>query len=429
MGRIAVAVGCLFIPLWGTACTAEDSGATEHDVGSQIQSLQSQIDWLVQQTELHQIPDNGASQFPTASLEGLIQADAGYFHQDAASQAAVGDLQDGSDFRRARIGVNGKAWHSTRYVIEMDFAATSRVAFTDVFAQLDGEYATLRIGRWRQPFGMSAMTSVKELSFIERASTFAFVPFRQSGIGAFGSHSEDTGTWAASVFRTESNTIGASLGDDGGWGLAGRATWLVLDCPSEHRLFHVGANYSLIAPPDDTVQFTARPEAFLAEVGVSVFPAFVDTGAVTTEVANLFGVESGFQYGRIHGQAEFFHTAVDQIGGPSLAFQGAYFQLVYSLSGEPRPYSRKHGVFTRPQFAESVDCGGRGAWEMAARWSWVDLNDENIDGGDLTTLTAGINWYLNPRFKLQFNYINVMHDTGPMDADSHLFVTRAQIDF
>lgn len=393
-----------------------------------MQSMQAQIDEL----SLHPVPHEAhapakTSEFPTATLEGLIQADLGYFSQNDVSRAAIGDLQDGGDFRRARIGVHGKAWHSTSYMIEMDYASLTRVAFTDVYVQLDGEYGNIRIGRWRQPFGMSALTSVKELPFIERASTFGFVPFRQSGVGASGTYADEMGTWALSGFRTESDLIGASLGDDGGWGLAGRATGLLLDDKQQNRLAHVGFNYSLIAPPDDSIRFASRPEAFLAEVGVSRIPAFIDTGSVSTELANLFAFEGAVQFGRFIGQAEYFIASMNQIGGPSLGFRGAYGQVIYALNGDPRPYNRKQGVFGRPKVDDAFDCGGSGAWELAARWSWMDLNDANISGGEMTTLTAGVNWHLNRRFKLQFNYINATHAGD--DGSSDFFVTRAQVDF
>ena len=403
------------------------------DMDRKLESLQSQIDAL-----RHEVPARTASgfplhepppQWPTSSLTGLIQTDLGYFQQDAASRAAVGDIQDGADFRRVRVGVKGKAWHSTSYMIEMEYANLNRVAFTDVFLQKDGDHMNIRLGRWRQPFGMAALTSVKELSFIERSSTFGFVPFRQTGLGAFGTWCDEQGTWAVSGFRTESDAIGGSLGDDGGWGLAGRATGLLLDDPSQQQLLHIGFDYSLIAPPDDSIRFTSRPEAFLAEVGVSRIPDFVDTGTLATETVSLFALEAAFQSGPLHGQSEFFSTTLDPPAGGTIHFHGAYSQLVYSLTGETRPYSRKNGVFTRPVLDSSVDCGGSGAWELAARWSWIDLNDTGVAGGELTTLTAGVNWYLNPHCKLQFNYINASHDTGGTDAITSLFVTRAQLDF
>ena len=56
-----------------------------------------------------------ASSYPTVQLHGFFQADAGWFGQDAVNMASIaaingvasGDLQDGVNFRRARLSPVG----------------------------------------------------------------------------------------------------------------------------------------------------------------------------------------------------------------------------------------------------------------------------------------------------------------------------------
>ena len=45
-----------------------------------------------------------------------------------------------------------------------------------------------------------------------------------------------------------------------------------------------------------------------------------------------------------------------------------------------------------------------GAWQVGLRYSYIDLNDGPIRGGQLNDVTAGLNWFLNPNFKIQGNY-------------------------
>jgi phosphate-selective porin OprO/OprP len=73
---------------------------------------------------------------------------------------------------------------------------------------------------------------------------------------------------------------------------------------------------------------------------------------------------------------------------------------------------------------------GPGAWEIAGRWSYIDLDDENIAGGRLNDLTLGVNWYLNRYTKFQFNYIHAFL-TRPIgvDSDADIVALRAQLDF
>ena len=45
------------------------------------------------------------------------------------------------------------------------------------------------------------------------------------------------------------------------------------------------------------------------------------------------------------------------------------------------------------------------AWEVAARYSYLNLNDGPIQGGVLSGLTLGLNWYLNTNLKFQFDWV------------------------
>ena len=69
---------------------------------------------------------------------------------------------------------------------------------------------------------------------------------------------------------------------------------------------------------------------------------------------------------------------------------------------------------------------GPGAWEMAFRYSTLDLTDSAIRGGRLSNVTAAVNWYLNPVARVMFNYVlGDLHEVG----DTHALVTRLQLNF
>jgi phosphate-selective porin OprO/OprP len=46
-----------------------------------------------------------------------------------------------------------------------------------------------------------------------------------------------------------------------------------------------------------------------------------------------------------------------------------------------------------------------GAWQVGVRFSYLDLNDKAIQGGQLYDWTVGLNWFLSPNMKVQCNYI------------------------
>ncbi|MCY2964262.1 MAG: porin, partial [Planctomycetota bacterium] len=98
-------------------------------------------------------------------------------------------------------------------------------------------------------------------------------------------------------------------------------------------------------------------------------------------------------------------------------FPSLYTQVGYFLTGEHRPYLKKAGAIDRVKPFRNVkffdnDGTGWGAWEIAARYSYIDLNSRDIDGGRLNDLTLGLNWYLNPNAKVQFNWIRAFLDNA-----------------
>lgn len=387
----------------------------------------------------------GGGKYSSVKVSGFFQADTLWSHQEPGNMAAIvnglplGDIQDGADFRRARLAAFGDVTDNVNYMVEFDFAFPGRPSFMDVYLDIrDLPFGTIRIGQWRQPFGLDNLTSVKELTFLERGLPFAFTPFRQIGVGQFDTNEERGITWANSVFRYPTDTFGGNVGDNGGYGYAGRFTWLAIDCDDQGTL-HFGIDYSFVDPANNSLRFQNQPELFVGETAGALAPSgvpnnlppFVNTGTISAENYHLFGMEGGATLGSLHLQSEFQIASVAQTAGPNLTFWGAYAQAAYVLTGESKPYNKKAGVYARIVPEKSFGrCSGWGAWEIAGRWSVIDLTDNNIPGNQLQNLTAGLNWYLNKNTKFQLNYIHGLLDSaisGNSNAD--FFAARAQVDF
>jgi phosphate-selective porin OprO/OprP len=112
---------------------------------------------------------------------------------------------------------------------------------------------------------------------------------------------------------------------------------------------------------------------------------------------------------------------VNRTTGASNNFYGAYAYVSYFLTGESRPYNRKLGVFDRVRPYENffrVRTGdgdvvtGRGAWEVAYRFSYVDMLDgltpsTGTKGAAIAAdHTLGLSWYMNPYTRVMFNYVH-----------------------
>lgn len=387
-------------------------------------------------------------QYPTVEVTGFFDLDAGWFDQDRVNRQTLGNLENNMGFRRTRLAATGNVAEDIRYILEFDFAE-SQARFVDVWMQFDdvGEFANLRVGRFRQPFGMGTLTGIREIPFLERALPFfGFAPFRQTGVMAFNQADNERLTWAVAGYGYSTDAFGNLFGDSGGWGMASRLTVLPIYEDDGRRLLHLGADYSFNDPARDTERFASPPEFFasqntatgarsLLHLPLTAVPPFVDTGPIPAENTNLFNVEAAAALGRLYLQSEARWAVTDRIGQSSVTFPGLYAHARYVLTGEKLPYLKESGVFGRIVPDEPVRLGrggGIGAWEIGMRWSHLDLNGPGLQGPGrrLNDLTLGLNWYLNRFVKFQFNYIHAfLDDPVQGDSDVNLFAIRGHLGF
>lgn len=427
----------------------------------QTHELQEKIAKLESTNKQKEVPK---PKLPSVAISGVFQADAVAFNQDDASREAYGRVESGADFRRARLGAKGSVTDRMDYFMQMDFAAFGRPTFTDLYVDFKdaGPLGNVRIGQWKQPFSLEVASSFRYTTFMERAGTFqAFTPFRHLGVG-FYNHSEDLNwTWAASYFRTGQDQFGGSLSTDGGNGMAGRITHLLWhDNAAGDDYLHLGAGYFLNAPPNERARFRSIPEIFVGEfvvpagepIGTSGqavpdvangTPFFVDTGVLNgTSLAQSFGTEALWVRGPLSWQTEAIGTHVDTSAVGNGFLWGGYSQVGIFLTGEHRPYDRKAGAIDRaiPLNSLSKNGQGFGAWEVAARWSYLDLTDNLIRGGEMQNVTLGLNWYVNPYCKCVVNYIHTWAESRPIRngsiqsnqmiaSETDAWCMRVQLDF
>ncbi len=155
------------------------------------------------------------------------------------------------------------------------------------------------------------------------------------------------------------------------------------------------------------------------------------TGFEATHV-NLFGGEVATVWNSLHAESEFMAAKADAVGGGSPCYKGAYAQAGYFLTGETRPYNRNDGIFDRLRPLKNFrNGGGWGAWEIAVRYSFLDLDQDGIgkDRGSIQDLTFGLNWYLTPMIRIMWNYIHSMPDTVLTSEPADILAMRFQVDF
>jgi phosphate-selective porin OprO/OprP len=153
------------------------------------------------------------------------------------------------------------------------------------------------------------------------------------------------------------------------------------------------------------------------------------------------GLEAALVYGPLSVQSELVSFWLDRNTNPNPNIHGAYAYVSYFLTGENRRYYRPGGYFDRVIPFENFFCvrdadgyvrAGKGAWEIAYRYSYMDLNSNGVNGGLASNHTFGLNWYLNPYTRMMFNYIaSNVTDYPKVGGVGHadIFQMRCQIDF
>jgi len=172
---------------------------------------------------------------------------------------------------------------------------------------------------------------------------------------------------------------------------------------------HLGGSFSYrLNSSGNHTEFSTRPE-----IGVTQ-DYFVDTG--TIENANktiLAGLEASRVYGRFSWQTELLTARVQRDASPDVFFWGAYAYVSWFLTNDSRNYNAGLGEYDPLVPRSPLFKGGRGAFELAFRASYIDLTDKDVIGGEESNLTLGFNWYLNDNFRLMTNLVKVLDVKRP----------------
>jgi phosphate-selective porin OprO/OprP len=340
-------------------------------------------------------------------------------------ESDLGD--DGTIFRRSRIGVQGTIWEVFDFVAEWEFASGSAVWREMWMGVHELPYiGALRVGHYKEPFSIEQLTSSRFITFVERSIIDGPVDDNlayNSGFNIYGTCCEESVGYSLFAGR-HTNDQGVDVGD-GDYNYTGRV-WLVPVWEHNGRCaVHLGAAGSIRQPPGkllfagaDRIRMRTRPYRIEPD-------EFLDVGGsagFALEDYTVWNVEAAAVFGPLSIQAEYhnwnFNNVVSGADRIDLNYNGFYVFASYFLTGEKRDYSRTSGSFGRIKPYENFwvvktgedGCGpcccGKGAWEIAARYARLDLDDQEFgsERGILEQYTIGVNWYWNPNMKVQANF-------------------------
>jgi phosphate-selective porin OprO/OprP len=390
--------------------------------------------------------------------------------------AGVGVLQDGMFFRRVRLRADGVGYETVEFNFEVDFEQLNFITYDSMWVGFKDIplLGTIRVGQQKVPQGMDNIASDYHLTFLERnvlaegiwAALFA------PGIQISNNFFDKNVSFQTMFHRVQPvNQIFTSDFGGGDYAETTRLTWTPVYAGDGACLVHVGGSYqwrhadvgnsiqpggtgNTFADTQNVVRFRARPELRDA-VGVGSggnlggdTARMVDTGFLLASnvqtispeflwIQGPFSVQSEAAWAFVQNARSVYPASAFGTPRGSPTFWGGYVETSYFLTGEHRGYDRRFGTFDRPKVDENFflvrgEDGrwhyGFGAWQIAYRFSYLDLNSNGINGGQLTQHTVGLNWYFNDNFKVQFQYSNILRNVADpaVSGTIHGFGTLVQ---
>jgi phosphate-selective porin OprO/OprP len=336
-------------------------------------------------------------------LGGKLQLDDVMYMGNAASKGA--QFASGARVRRAVLNLKGGLGNQLQYELGLDFAPTNPALNVAQLTYTGIEGVNLGIGQNYAPFGLDNWASSSDIMFLEYSPVTAWAP--DSGFGVYAdTTAADMFSFAAMVFQPRHGTTGVGpAGKSDRLGESGRITFSPVHT-AEYSL-HAGASYyhQSYNYRDKGVLTNTFMTGFTNGIGAKgrLEGKLINTGNLIVRNHNAFGGELAGVWGPFNLQYEYTGNRLhnEALGQPkNLFFNAWHVQTGYILTGEGRSYDFPSGTIGGIKPSSEY-----GAWEVAFRYSNLNLNNKQVYGGSEKDMTFGLNWYANSHVRVALNYI------------------------
>ncbi|MCP1673145.1 phosphate-selective porin OprO/OprP [Natronocella acetinitrilica] len=388
-------------------------------------------------------------------IRGRLMTDFAYVDDNYKTtddeRADRGDLAKyGTIIRRARLGALGIMYDNWEWQLEVDFR-DDEIRFANAYMAYLFDSGRLAVGHFKEPFSLESSTSSRRISFIERAAPVdAYRPSRQIGImyetlvpnwyGAFGVFGGD------GVARDRDVTEGFSV--------AARASFAPFMDQQNRVWSHLGASANYRANAYEYERSRGRDREYESvRMRTRLGTRAVDGRLIgendmeNVEDYTTFALEAAAGFGPFSLQGEYIRQRLSRDEDSrdfvdpdttTMTHDGYYVQASYFLTGESRNYRAFSGDFGATRILRPVSEGGRGGWELLARYATADSYEhhEPDDRQSIDHYTLGLNWYPEQDIVLKFNamYVNAERGEDQINGDSKkwdswVYAMRFQFEF
>lgn len=331
---------------------------------------------------------------------GRVEIEYGYFD---SSDLLKGD--SGFNFRSLRSGII--KFFENGMIAKLDIDLTDGDSnFTDMYVRFSNKFGMFTLGNQKVAHSFVNQTSRLARTFMEEPlPAEAFGLIRRLGVG-WDFHRKRVGIHLTAFGPDLNEQIGQF-----GYG----ARLYTNPTRTKWSMAHVGVS-AVQEKMDHDARFRTRPESRITETFL------VDTGKdADVKTLSIYGLEMAIAHKNWSVRGEYFYSEWDRRTLENTSFDGYYAQVNWVITGETFQY--KQGKFLRIRPDKS-----RGAWELALRYSFVDLNDKDVFGGEETNITLALNWYgPGNQLRVQSNLIYVDANTAVGNESSLIAQIRVQV--
>ncbi len=361
-------------------------------------------------------------------FHGLVQTDARFYLGDQRAPNTNGFL-----IRRARPILDATLYRDFDLYIAPDFGGGAAV-LQDAYLNFHPvPQARLRIGKFKEPFGLERLQSDVNNRFIEVGLPSALVPNRDVGASIYGDVRDGIFSYAVGVFNgvPDGGSVDADTND--GKDLAAR----IFAQPFKSSDSEWAKGLGLGVAVTDGSQSGALPS--YRSFGQATFFSYLSSATADGERLRL-SPQVYYYNGPFGFLSEYVLSSQEVRKGTVIEkFTHGAWQVAgsYLITGDKAGYK---GVSPLKPFDPKN--GNWGAWELAARYGELDVDDAAFTRGYVNPTTSatkaaewivGVNWYLNRAVRFTANYGETSFTGGAARIENRekekAILTRFQIAF
>jgi phosphate-selective porin len=326
-----------------------------------------------------------------------------------------------------RIGATGEGYRNYAYKVDFYFANSNTVEIRDVWLSASNVplFDTVKIGHHRIEEGIASLQAGMHtlFTFFESAD---FGTGYRLGVSSRHLWAQDRIRFFAGLFEFKPVTqqYRNETTENANWGTIANVRLTYMPYISKggdgkidgKNLMLFGANYSYYDVDNTPQTFNERYSQLFGSL------QSVNLGAVRNY--HQVGFEFAAQQGAFAVQSETYLRNYNRTESDrGLTVWGIYLEGRVFLTGDFRRFNASQAIWSGVTLKHNLEFDTQddwnivkyiGAWELAGKWSYTDLNDfdqENLNGvlaDRVHDFTLGLNWYWTERARVMFNYSHII---------------------